>query len=118
MQNPRRLLVLAALATAVATAGLAAPPRIDPAAHAQVLELLSKGIGFRTVIPGDQVRPYAEYLKGVLVTAGFKPDEVKVEAVAGSAILVARYVGADPSRKPIVVIDHMDVVEADRKSVV
>ena len=112
MQNPHRLLVLAALATAVATSASAAPPRIDPAEHAQVLELLSKGIAFRTVIPGDQVRPYADYLKGVLVAAGFRPDEVKVEAVADSTILVARYAGTDPSRKPIVVIDHMDVVEA------
>ena len=44
--------------------------------------------------------------------AGYKPDEVKIEPVAGSSILVARYPGADPSKKPIVIIDHMDVVEA------
>ena len=87
MQNPHRLLVLAALATAVATSASAAPPRIDPAEHAQVLELLSKGIAFRTVIPGDQVRPYADYLKGVLVTEdlfGAGPQALFGELSAGN----------------------------------
>ena len=101
---------LAALAFASPT--LAAPPKPDPALHAQALELLTKGIAFRTVIPGDQVPVYAEYLKGQLVKAGFKPDEVKIERVAGSATLTARYAGTDPKKKPIVIIDHMDVVEA------
>ena len=103
------------MALALAFPALAAPARPaqpKPGLHDQVLELLKKGIAFRTVIPGDQVRPYADYLQGVLVQAGFKPDDVKVEAVAGSAILVARYAGIDPAKKPIVVIDHMDVVEA------
>jgi carboxypeptidase PM20D1 len=103
---------LAALAALLASAALAAPPRVDPALHDQALELLKKGIGFRTVIPGDQVPRYAEYLKGVLVLAGFKPDEVRIEPVAGSAVLIARYAGTDPAKKPIVIIDHMDVVEA------
>ncbi|HEY2355998.1 MAG TPA: M20/M25/M40 family metallo-hydrolase, partial [Phenylobacterium sp.] len=114
----RYLLGLAATAAVFASPVLAAPasaPKPDPALHDQALDLLKKGIAFRTVIPGDQVPRYAEYLKGVLVQAGFKPDEVKIEPVAGSAILVARYAGADPSKKPIVVIDHMDVVEAKKE---
>lgn len=107
-------LLLAAAFSAVALASpvLAAPPKPDPALHAQALDLLTKGIAFRTVIPGDQVPLYAEYLKGELVKAGFKPDEVKIEPVAGSATLTARYAGTDPKKKPIVIIDHMDVVEA------
>ena len=113
--NTKTVAGLALTATLLATAALAAPPPSDPAEHAQALELLTKGIAYRTVIPGDQVPVYAAYLKSVLVQAGFKPDEVKIEPVAGSAILVARYAGADPSRKPIVVIDHMDVVEAKKE---
>ena len=107
-------LLLAAAASAVTFASpvLAAPAKPDPALHAQALELLTKGIAFRTVIPGDQVQPYAEYLKGELVKAGFKPDEVKIEPVEGSATLTARYAGTDPKKKPIIIIDHMDVVEA------
>lgn len=108
---------LVALAALFATSAFAAPaasilPKVDQAEHDQALALLKKGIGFRTVIPGDQVPVYAAYLKSVLVAAGFKPDEVKIEPVAGSAVLVARYAGTDATKKPIVVIDHMDVVEA------
>lgn len=103
---------LAAAAVLASTSALAQPPRVDPALHDQALELLKKGVAFRTVIPGDQVPLYAAYLKSVLVKAGFRPDEVKIEPVAGSAVLIARYAGANPSLKPIVVIDHMDVVEA------
>ena len=103
---------LAACAAVLSAPAAAQDLKVDPALHDQALELLKKGIAFRTVIPGDQVKPYAEYLKSVLVKAGYKPDEVKIEPVAGSSILVARYPGADPSKKPIVIIDHMDVVEA------
>ncbi|WP_394760603.1 M20/M25/M40 family metallo-hydrolase [Phenylobacterium sp.] len=108
---------LVALAALFATSALAAPaapvlPKVDQAEHDQALALLKKGIGFRTVIPGDQVPVYAAHLKSVLVAAGFKPDEVQIEPVAGSAVLVARYAGTDATKKPIVVIDHMDVVEA------
>jgi acetylornithine deacetylase/succinyl-diaminopimelate desuccinylase-like protein len=107
---------LAALAAALlCSAAGAAPPKVDPALHDQALELLKKGIAYRTVIPGDQVPVYAAYLKSVLTAAGFRPDEVKIEPVAGSAVLIAHYAGTDPSKKPIVVIDHMDVVEAKKE---
>ncbi|MEO8112881.1 MAG: M20/M25/M40 family metallo-hydrolase, partial [Phenylobacterium sp.] len=109
---PKTLVLAAALALVAAAAALAAPPKVDPALHDQALELLKKGIAFRTVTPGDQVAPYAAYLKDVLVKAGYRPEDVKIEAVAGSATLTARYPGADPKKKPIIVIDHMDVVEA------
>jgi carboxypeptidase PM20D1 len=107
-------LLLAAVFSAgtLASPAMAAPPKPDPALHAQALELLTRGIAFHTVIPGDQVPLYAEYLKGELVKAGFKPDEVKIEPVAGSATLTARYAGTDAKKKPILIIDHMDVVEA------
>jgi carboxypeptidase PM20D1 len=108
---------LASAAALLATSAPAAPapPKVDAAEHDQALELLTRGIAYRTVIPGDQVPVYAAYLKGVLVKAGFKPDEVRIEPLAGSAVLIARYAGTDPGKKPIVVIDHMDVVEAKKE---
>jgi acetylornithine deacetylase/succinyl-diaminopimelate desuccinylase-like protein len=109
------LAATAAVFTFPSLAAPALPTNRDTALHDQALDLLKKGIAFRTVIPGDQVPRYAEYLKSVLVGAGFKPEDVKIEPVAGSAVLVARYAGADPSKKPIVVIDHMDVVEARKE---
>ena len=113
------------LAALLSTSALAAPPKPDTAQHEmaqhemaehdQALELLKKGIAFRTVIPGDQVPVYAAYLKSVLVAAGFRPQEVTIEPVAGSAVLIARFAGTDPAKKPILVIDHMDVVEAKKE---
>lgn len=103
---------LAALAALFATSPLAAPPKPDASLHDQALALLKKGVAFRTVIPGDQVPVYAAYLKSVLVQSGFRPEDVTITPVAGSAVLTARYPGADPRKKPILVIDHMDVVEA------
>ncbi len=93
----------------------AAPAKVDPALHDQALDILRKSIGFRTVIGGEQMVPYAEYLKGVLVEAGFSPDDIRIEPVADTAILIARYPGAVSSKKPIVINGHMDVVEADPK---
>jgi carboxypeptidase PM20D1 len=103
---------LAVCAAVLAAPALAQSVKVDPALHDEALELLKKGISFRTVIPGDQVKPYAEYLKSVLVKGGYKPDEVEVRPLLGTAILIARYPGTDPHLKPIVIIDHMDVVEA------
>src|ERR1700735_4395813 len=88
------LAACAALSACLAAApAFAQAPKVDPALHDQALELLKKGIAFHTVIPGDQVKPYAEYLKGVLVAHGYKPDEVRIEPVAGSSILIARFPG-------------------------
>ncbi|PXA97896.1 hypothetical protein DMC47_11450 [Nostoc sp. 3335mG] len=88
----------------------------NPQAEAQALELLKRGIAFRTVAgPGNQTFDYATYLKGVLVEAGFPADDIKVERVGDTAYLVARYRGTGKAKngaKPILISGHMDVVEA------
>ncbi|MDF7774946.1 M20/M25/M40 family metallo-hydrolase [Sphingomonas sp. AOB5] len=90
------------------------PPGKYPQAEAQAVELLKRGIGFRTVIgEGNQTFEYATYLKGVLVEAGFSADDIIVERVGDTAFLVARYRGtAKDNLKPIYISGHMDVVEA------
>jgi len=93
----------------------AAGPRVSPELHDQALDLLRKSIAFRTVKGGDQVPAYAEYLKSVLVSAGFSAEDIVIEPVGATAIMIARYRGTDPSKKPIVVNGHMDVVEAHRQ---
>lgn len=108
--------VLAGLAAALALppiSAFAAPPSSPAALHDQALQSLNRGVAFATVVPpGDQVPAYAAYLKDLLVKAGFAPEDVKITPMAGTARLVARYRGTDPARKPIVIIDHIDVVEA------
>jgi carboxypeptidase PM20D1 len=92
-----------------------ASPKVDPALHDQALDILKKSISFRTVDGAGQMPAYAEYLKSVLVEAGFAPDDVVIEPVADTATLVAHYRGTDRSKKPLLVIGHMDVVEAKRE---
>jgi acetylornithine deacetylase/succinyl-diaminopimelate desuccinylase-like protein len=108
-----KTLIAALLVGALASPAFAAAPKPDPALHAEALGILKKGIGFRTVQGGDQFVPYAEYLKSLLVAGGYKPDEIVIEPMAGTAFLIARYPGADPKKKPIVISGHMDVVEAN-----
>lgn len=102
------------IACSVIITGLhAAPaPAIDKGLHEQALEILRKSVGFRTVENGGQVPAYAEYLKGVLVSSGFAADDIRIEPMANTAIMIARYRGKDSAKKPIVVNGHMDVVEA------
>ncbi|MCR5875491.1 M20/M25/M40 family metallo-hydrolase [Phenylobacterium sp. J426] len=107
-----RTLLVSACVAAVALPAVAAPP---PGLHDQALEILTTGVRFRTVNPGDQMVPYADYLKSVLVKAGYRPDEITIRPMAGTAALIARYPGSDRSKKPIVILGHMDVVEAKRE---
>jgi len=85
-------------------------------AEAQALDLLKRGIAFRTVAgPGNQTFEYATYLKGVLVAGGFAPEDVQVEKVGDTAWLAARYRGTGKAKngaKPLLISGHMDVVEA------
>jgi len=90
-------------------------PAVDPALHDQALAILQKSISFRTVDGAGQVPAYAEYLKSVLVEAGYAPSDITIEPVANTATLVARFKGTDSKKKPLLVIGHMDVVEARRE---
>lgn len=88
-----------------------------PEAEAQALELLKRGIAFRTVSgPGNQTPQYADFLRGELIEGGFAPEDVTVTRLGDTAYLVARYRGTGKGGlKPIYVSGHMDVVEADPK---
>ena len=96
----------------LATSAAVGSTKVDAALHDQALGILQKSIGFRTVEGAGQVPAYGEYLKSVLVDAGFAPGDIVIEPVADTATLVARYPGTDSKKKPLLVIGHMDVVEA------
>lgn len=107
-----RVLAGAAL-LAMALCAPAAMAQTNPQAEAQALELLKRGIAFRTVSgPGNQTFDYATYLKEQLVAGGFDPADIRVEKVDDTAYLVARYRGTGKGGKPIYLSGHMDVVEA------
>lgn len=104
-----------AVAGIVAAAPAVSSSKVDPALHDQALTILQKSIAFRTVEGAGQVPAYAEYLKSVLVEAGFASEDITIEPVGETATFVARYRGTDSKKKPLLVIGHMDVVEARRE---
>jgi len=56
----------------------------------------------------------AQYLAGELLAAGFPEDDIEVVPHGPFAALVARYRGAlGSTKKPILLLGHMDVVEAN-----
>lgn len=104
--------------TAAAAALLLALPTITHAQSADAaLDILSRSIAFRTVngsdIAPNQTPQYAAFLKERLVTGGFDASAIEIEEMAGTAALTATWQGTDTALKPIVILAHMDVVEAD-----
>lgn len=101
---------------AVALAAGSAQAQTNAQAEAQALDLLKRGVAFRTVAgEGNQTPEYAEYLKSQLVAGGFAAEDVRVEKLGDTAYLVARYRGTGKAKngaKPILISGHMDVVEA------
>jgi carboxypeptidase PM20D1 len=92
-----------------------ADSRLPASLNDEALGILQKSIAFRTVEGAGQMPAYADYLKGVLVAAGFPADDVVIEPVGDTAMLTARYRGKSAGKKPILLLGHMDVVEAKRE---
>lgn len=98
---------------------LSTPAHATPANdkwHAKARELLDRAIAFPTVAGRGQHIPYAEYLAGEYRKAGFA--DVRVEPYEGlkgdnTAALIVRWAGNGSAKaKPILLMSHMDVVEA------
>ncbi|MDV3455510.1 M20/M25/M40 family metallo-hydrolase [Sphingomonas sp. HF-S4] len=104
------------LAAFLAGALVAGPAMAQTQAETQALDLLKRGVAFRTVAgAANQTFDYATYLKSQLVAGGFAEGDVRVEKLGDTAYLVARYRGTGKAKngaKPIYISGHMDVVEA------
>lgn len=95
-------------------AGASQPAHAKPASAVQATEakdMLKKGVGFRTVEGQGQVPAYAAYLASVLKAAGYADSDIEITPMGETATLVATLKGAT-REKPIVLLGHMDVVEA------
>jgi len=112
----RGLLSIALALAATAVAGAQAPKPSHPAAEAQALDIARKSIALRSVAgSGNQTPQVAELYKSALVTGGFAAADVTITPVDDTAYFIARWPGADPALKPLVLSGHMDVVEAKRE---
>jgi acetylornithine deacetylase/succinyl-diaminopimelate desuccinylase-like protein len=109
------LLIAAAWLSALAAGGAAAAAAPHPVAEAQALELAEKAIALHSVAgPGNETPKVARLYADALIAGGFRPEDVTITPMDGTAYLIARWRGSDPSLKPLVISGHMDVVAANR----
>src|SRR4051794_9288065 len=81
------------------------------AAQDEVVDLLVELIRFNTSNPTHPERPAAEWVAAKLDEAGIESQII--EAVPGRASTIARIEGSAPSRKPLLIHGHLDVVPAE-----
>ena len=85
--------------------------RVDKAA----LELLQKYIRIQSVNPPADTREAAALVKGVLEGAGI-PVRLYSSGPNGQTNLVGRLPGRDRTKKPLLLLNHFDVVPVDRSA--
>jgi acetylornithine deacetylase/succinyl-diaminopimelate desuccinylase-like protein len=120
---PMRRLALCLLAC-LSTAAVAADPRtvptkLDPAWQAKTRALFKQVIEIPTVHHRGEVPRMAALLADQLKAAGFPAADIEIKPYEGTpgdktAALVARWRADKPTKKPILILGHMDVVEAKR----
>ena len=118
-------LLLAALLAATAAPTLAAAPTLSPQHSAATRAMFEKIVNMPTVIGRHQTPAMAQYLADQYVAAGFPKADVHVmpyhtgSATTGeddTAALIVRWRAAGtPKARPILLMGHMDVVEAKRE---
>jgi acetylornithine deacetylase/succinyl-diaminopimelate desuccinylase-like protein len=115
-----RLALLACLIAGTAAAASAQPPPAAPSSapadrwHAKARELYARAIAFQTVRGRNQSPQLAAYLQEQFRAGGL--TDVTIRAHDETAALILRWPAARPSgRKAILLMAHMDVVEARRE---
>ena len=120
----RHLFAATALA-AIASAATAAGPQLSPAQRQATHAMFEHVIDMPTVIGRHNVPAMAQYVADQFKSAGFPDADVHVmpyhtaSATTGeddTAALIVRWRAAGPAtKKPILLMGHMDVVEAKRE---
>src|SRR6185436_10865006 len=86
-----------------------------PSVEARALAFLQEYLQVRSVNPPADTREAASLLKRELETHGFHPTLYE-SGPTGQTTLVVRLKGRDASRKPLLLLNHMDVVPVDEKA--
>ncbi|HTL06381.1 MAG TPA: M20/M25/M40 family metallo-hydrolase [Gemmatimonadales bacterium] len=109
-------LLAACCGLTLSAAGLPAQTTKDPAARALEREILKQLIEINTSDSAGHTKEAAEALAARLLDAGFPPADVRVLGYSPRyQSLVARYRGQGTGRKPILLMSHLDVVDARRE---
>lgn len=92
----------------------APPPATATAARA----MLDKLVAFPTTSGSDAVQQMAQYLEGQFIDAGFDQADIELIPVDDGIGMIVRYRPAATTattKKPVLFLAHMDVVEANRE---
>ena len=81
----------------------------------EALGILMESIPFRTVVGGNEVPKLSAYLADHLVRAGFERPDMSFVPLKDTGYFTARYRGRNPKAKPLILLAHLDVVEARRE---
>lgn len=108
----RRWAFLLLLASAAAPV-MAQTPESDRW-HTKAREIMEKSVAFDTVQGHDKVLGYAAYLAGLYKEAGIPDADIRILPYGKTANLVVRWrADGKPTKKPMLMLAHMDVVPAD-----
>jgi acetylornithine deacetylase/succinyl-diaminopimelate desuccinylase-like protein len=96
------------------------PSKLDATWQAKTRAVFENVVEIPTVSGRNQMPKLAEYLAGELKAAGFAADDIKIMPYEGepgdkTVALIARWRADKPTAKPILLMAHMDVVEAKRE---
>src|SRR4051794_9913308 len=118
----RKLLAAASVLAFASAANAAAPPKLTPAQHDATHAMFEHIIDIPTVIGRHRVPEEAQFVADQFKAAGFPEADIHVmpyhtgSATTGdddTAALIVRWRAAGtPSGPPILLMGHMDVVEA------
>ena len=116
MQESFSLRHTTVLAAAIACAVSAAPVRAAgaEAQNREAAALLAQLVAIPTVAGRGQVPVLADVLAKRLIAGGFAAEDVQVVPMGETAYLTARYRGTG-AKRPMLISNHMDVVEARRE---
>lgn len=92
----------------------AAPVHAKPADAEAAKKILKDSIAIPTVMGRGKVPELAAYYAGVLKAAGYADADIEITPIGETATFAATLHGTTQA-KPIVLLGHMDVVEADAK---
>ena len=112
MKNRTASVLLLGLAGILPASVLAA--KTPDAQTREATELLAQLVGMPTVAGRGQVPVLADALAKRLVAGGFAAEDVQVVPMGETAYLTARYRGTG-AKRPMLISNHMDVVEARRE---
>ena len=119
----RRFALLLACLSATAMAApnpVTQPSKLEPAWQAKTRALFEAAIEIPTVAGRGQMPRMAELIAAELRAAGIPPADIRMmrhEGLPGdkTVTLIARWRAEKPTKKPILILGHMDVVEAKRE---